>query len=183
MANIEKALIPFVIMIIGINAMMMFMTTLPNSVDGSTTYEFGLPSGKQNEIQGFYTDLEADMNALSSQTTGVTGSNESRNDIDLLGSILGGLGLAVNAPSLILNLVSFILMVLFGFLFWIDYFFAPLIAGFAGFMWIAWILKGIFLIIQLVGLVYLFIYIFSGFRKWLINGFVRCSDYKFCRHD
>lgn len=165
MANIEKALIPFVIMIIGINAMMMFMTTLPNSVDGSTTYEFGLPSGKQDEIQGFYTDLEADMNALSSQTTGVTGSNEARNDIDLLGSILGGLGLAANAPSLILNLVSFILMVLFGFLFWIDYFFAPLIAGFAGFVWIAWILKGIFLIIQLVGLVYLFIYIFSGFRK------------------
>ena len=37
MATIEKALIPFVIMIIGINAMMMFMTTLPNSVDGSTT--------------------------------------------------------------------------------------------------------------------------------------------------
>ncbi len=165
MATIEKALIPFVLMIISINAIMMFMTTLPSNVDGSTTYDFGIPIGKQEEIEGFYTDLESDMNALSSQSTGVTGSNEARNDIDLLGSILGGLGLAVNAPSLILNLVTFILMVLFGFLFWIDYFFAPLIAGFAGFIWISFILKGIFLVIQLVGLVYLFIYIFSGFRK------------------
>ena len=125
MATIEKALIPFVIMIIGINAMMMFMTTLPNSVDGSTTYEFGLPSGKQDEIQGFYTDLEADMNALSSQTTGVTGSNESRNDIDLLGSILGGLGLASTLQQF---LICFFCFILFGFLDFFNYWFC-------GFVW------------------------------------------------
>ncbi|NMA44918.1 MAG: hypothetical protein GX950_03865 [Candidatus Diapherotrites archaeon] len=165
MARIENALMPFVIMIIAINAMFMFMTYLPNNTEGTSTYQFGLSQTKQDEIEGWYMNLKDDMNALSNSTTGVTGSTEARTDIDLLGALLGGLGLALNAPSLILNLVNFILMILFGFLFWIDYFFAPIIAGFAGFVWIAWIIKGIFLIIQLVGLVYLFMMIYSGFRK------------------
>lgn len=165
MARIENALIPFVLMIVAINAMFMFLTYLPSNVEGTQFYQFGLPSSKQSEVETWYTDLEDDMNALSSTSTGVTGSTDQRTDIDLVGQILGGLGLLANAPSLILNLINFILMVLFGFLFWIDYFFAPLIVGFEGFVWISWILKGFFLVIQLVGLTYLLMMIFSGFRK------------------
>jgi hypothetical protein len=165
MARIENALIPFVLLIMGINAMFMFLTYLPSSTDGVSTYNFGLPKSKQDEITNYYEDLEEDMNNLSESSAGITGSTTERTDIDILGKILGGLGLVATAPSLILNLVSFVLMILFGFLFWIDYFFAPIIAGFGGFVWIAWILKGIFLMIQLFGLIYLFMMIYAGFRK------------------
>lgn len=165
MARIENALIPFVLLIMGINAMFMFLTYLPSSTDGVSTYNFGLPISKQDEITNYYENLEEDMNNLSESSAGITGSTTERNDIDILGKILGGLGLVATAPSLILNLVSFVLMILFGFLFWIDYFFAPIIAGFGGFVWIAWILKGIFLMIQLFGLIYLFMMIYAGFRK------------------
>ncbi len=165
MANIEKALVPFTMLMISFNLIILFMSGLPSNTAGTQTYNFGLPASFETNTIGYVENLEDDMNALANQGTGVKGSTESRTDIDLLGQILGGIGLLATAPSIIINLVNYILLALFGFWFWIDYFFAPLVAGFAGFSAISFLIKGIFLLIQLLGLVYLFMMIYSGFRK------------------
>lgn len=168
MPRIENTIAIFAILLIGINLMFMFLTTLPSNSSGTEFYQFGLPQSKQDEIENNMKRLESDMNAIGQSTgVGVTGTTTENTNIDFLGAILAGIGLAINAPSLIINLVNFFLLAVFGWIYWIDYFFAPLVImpfG-SGFTWIAWIIKGIFFVVQLVGLSYMLIMFYSGFRR------------------
>lgn len=169
MARIEEMVVPFALFMIGINLVMMFLSGLPSSVDGSSVYDFGLGSAKKSEIEDSMSRLEHDMNAIGNATSvGVSGGTTEKTQIDILGAMVAGIGLVANAPSLVLNIVNFLALAVFGFVFWIDYFFAPIIGlgmGGAQFVWLAWLLKGILLIVHLIGLTLLLLRVIASFRK------------------
>lgn len=177
MSNVENMLATFTIILLVTNAVILAFTFLPSNVDASDYYDFGFTTEQKNQLTQSVTGVIDDANAIIGDVnSNVTASTTEVSTQNLLDQLLSGFGKAVDTVisgasttiSLIAAIIKYLFYLLFGYVFWIDYFLAPLsglgtISGF--FVSLGWGLKALFFIIQIVGFASIIVPIFTGGRR------------------
>lgn len=165
----------FTIFLLGVNGMVLFMTTLPSNVNATANYDFGLSSGDVNNLAENINDFEDDSNSLKSTLeTYIEAKQEQKGTLSIIDKFLLGtaetvnslLGAASTVTSLLGSVFKYFVAFIFGYFDWLDYFFNPVCAvefG-SGFCFIRDALKGFFFLIQVITMVSFILPIFVGGR-------------------
>lgn len=177
MALVRQMLIPLTLIIIVMNSMVLAMTFLPSNQAATLSYSFGLTEENLSDLNSTFNSIEEDSDQVSSDlNTTVSSSDTEKTTLNILDTILLGIGEAAQTVlggigstfGLVGDFIKYVLFMVFGYWFWIDYFFNPVI-GVSGVGSFALIfsqgIKSIFLLIQITGLISYILPIFTGGRQ------------------
>jgi len=176
MAYVDSMLGAFTIIVLLTNAVLISFTGLPSNITGTEYYDFGLSNIQISDLNRSYAFVDTDAyNIRSTTENAFTGSTEEENSQDILNTILLGFGknvfktivFTIGVYSLVAGMIKYLFYLLFGYIFWIDYFLAPLqgqgaISGMFNNLGSG--LKAFFFIIQLLGFTKIILPIFTGGR-------------------
>lgn len=170
MANFGNFFIYFLILLLGVNSVFLFLTSLPNNQTMTSYHSFGLSSDKLAELREGINDFNSDSNATlaNAENTGATATTQIKGGFDAAGNVLLGVGNALGTViSLVSQLFKYAGIFLFGYAYWIDYFLSPatVVLGGAGLFFLGTMIKAIFFLIQLFGLISLVVPIFASGRR------------------
>ncbi len=176
MAFIDNMVLGFTIIILLTNSIVVAFTGLPSNIEATEFYTFGLSTDQQNDLNSSYSGVVDDANNILAASSSFTGSTTEQTSQNILDSILLGLGRVTETVvggiqgvfSLVTALIKYLFYIVFGYLFWIDYFLNPLLGqGQISniFINLGLGLKSFFFIIQLIGFTKIIVPIFSGGRR------------------
>jgi hypothetical protein len=155
-------IIPFMILLIGLNAMFMVVSTLPNNVQATSTYAstnaFGLTDLQQSSITNQFVDINEDSTNLSGQidlnrvNVSTREQQAPTNLFAVLYDVLGAIWI----------FLKYVYTFFFGFTIWVDFFLPPTITTLA---YLGWVVKGVFFFIQIIGLMTILSMVMSAWRR------------------
>lgn len=184
MPSIANMMIPLMIILVGINAVLLFVTYLPADQQATHNLDYGMSeqekAARLGDINGFGGDVQGLSN--DANTTGIEATPNAISSLSTLAGIFlgGAVGyivtggnpfgaiLGAGAGGVVGVFAKYFIYLAVGYFFWIDFFFQPLVANptyglaFAG---LALLLKGLFAFIQLFGLLNIMIPLFAAGRR------------------
>lgn len=173
MSAVDGMLATLLIVILMMNAVVLSFTFLPNKVDGTGNYTFGMSALQLTQLNASIGSVSTDTNGATAGITRTTAATTRITGIDIVDSILLGIGDVVTSAAGVIggvfSLLGWILKYLpffiFGWYFWIDYFLGGLytLTGIGGFFLTLGVgLKVLFSVIYIVGFIRIIIPIFQG---------------------
>jgi len=179
MAFVDNMLATFTIIILLMNAILLSFTGLPSNVlepPNQTYYSFGLTDSQLSDLNSSFIGVVTDSNNIGSTTSDAfSSSTTEQTSQSIFDEILLGInkgvdivvGTVTGVYSLVAGIVKYLFYLLVGYVFWIDYFLAPLqgqgpISGI--FNNFGFGLKSFFFLIQLIGFTKIILPIFTGGR-------------------
>ena len=149
MSSISKMIFPMMILLLAINASVMMISSMPSNTTATETYgtSIGLTDNQLTSIRTTMLDINSDANALIGtidQDTSVwVSSTEPETPTGFFEPLFGAFGAGYLFLGLTYNFF-------FGFVGWIDYFLPTYVPTF---FWLGLILKSVFLIVQVAGII------------------------------
>lgn len=187
MAKLESMLPVFMMLLLGMNAIMLAITYLPMNEQGTATYgddsNFGFNNNALVNLKKSLSAINTDANSLTGLQNNVTGSAEDsarENPYSIWNLIWGAAIIAGSAIAFTQSGVlgaaatgaaiglfgffwKYFSYLIFGYLFWIDVFLNPAWGGF--FLYLNLGIKAMFFIITIMGLLAILLPLFTSWRK------------------